>query len=122
MFVIIATEGRHDALYADHGSSIRDVRKKAMEVFGYSVRYPFCRREQRQRVMIRLSSNERGKLKCRLLRLATSASHRAKERMEREFKQLPYQIYAPVFGQLRVVVREVNRARRTRAQHHSSRP
>ena len=54
LIVIILTKGKHEAFYKDHHSQVQDIRRTALKVFGYSVRYSFSEIEKRQKVFIRL--------------------------------------------------------------------
>ena len=57
-FVLMLTRGRHDAFYADHASSVRDIRQKLkstsspLKVFGYSIRSVRCPVENRRVVRV----------------------------------------------------------------------
>jgi len=113
-FVLMVTKGRHDAFYRDHGQAKRDVRRQALYVFGYCIRRSLCEVERRYRIAVRLDRPTYDKLKSHLVAVSTWESYRSRERMEREFAGVPYQAYGPVIGQLQVIRRAVNRARRRR--------
>ena len=113
-FVLMLTKGRHDAFYSDHRKSVSDIRRQALKVFGYSIRYGFSQFEKRKRTFVRLDRSTYDKLKNHLLAVACWDSMRSVERIEREFKRVPYQPYGPVIEQLQVIRRVVNRARRRR--------
>jgi len=114
LYVLMLTKGKHEPFYRDHGDSVCDIRRKALEVFAYSVRYSYSVREKRWRVFVRLTSEELKKLTAHMLRVCVWDSYRDKSRMEREFRRLPYDAYDPVFDQLLSLARKVNRARRKR--------
>jgi hypothetical protein len=114
VFVIMLTKGRHDMFYADHGSDIQDIRRTALKVFGYSIRYGFSQEQRRHKVSVRLDADTYRQVKAHLLTVATWDSFRARDRMEREFERLPYQIYGPIFDQLLAIAKQVNRSRRRR--------
>lgn len=114
MFVLMLTKGRHDAFYADHRGAVQDVRRQALYVFGYSIRFGYSEFEKRFRTFVRLDRNTYAKLKAHLVTVSTWDSRRECERMEREFRRVPYQPYGPVIEQLQVIRRAVNRARRKR--------
>jgi hypothetical protein len=114
VLVIILSKGRHEAFYDDHGSCVRDIRRTALKVFGYSVRFSFCEAEKRDKVSIRLDAGTYRTVKAHMLTIAVWDSYRDKARMEREFSRLPYQVFDPVHAQLISIARQVNRARRRR--------
>ena len=113
-FVLMLTRGRHDVFYSDHGTAVRDVRRQALQVFGYSIRHGFSQYEKRKRTFVRLDRRTCNKLKQHLLTVACWDSMRSRERMEREIRRIPYQPYGPVIGQLQTILRAINRARRKR--------
>ena len=112
--MIILTKGKHEKFYQDHHSQVRDIRRTALKVFGYSVRYSFSELEQRMKVSIRLDDRTRRKLEAHMLTVATWDCHREKAALERDFKRLPYQSYEPVFAQLVAIAKKVNKVRRRR--------
>ena len=114
LIVMILTKGKHERFYQDHHSQVRDVRRTALKVFGYSVRYSFSEIEKRQKVSIRLDDKTRRKLEAHMLAIASWDSYRDKAALEREFNRLPYQPYEPVFAQLLAIAKKVNKARRRR--------
>jgi hypothetical protein len=113
-FVLMLTKGRHDAFYADHRSGVQDIRRQALYVFGYSIRFGYSEFEKRFRTFVRLDRRTYAKLKSHLVTVSTWDSRRERQRMEREFRRIPYQPYGPVIEQLQVILRAVNRARRRR--------
>jgi len=112
LFVVMLTKGRHDVFYRDHGSCALDIRRTALKVFGYSVRWGFSEAQQRHRVSVRLDKATYTRLKTHMLTICRWPAYRDREAMEREFRGLPYQLYGPVREQLYTVARAVNRARR----------
>jgi hypothetical protein len=114
VLVVMATKGRHDTFYADHGRNIQDIRRAALKVFGYSIRYGFSQERKRWKVSVRLDEETYRKLKAHLETVAAWDSYRSKERMEREFFRLPYQPFGPVYVQLLAIAKLVNRTRRRR--------
>ena len=114
LIVIIVTKGKHEKFYADHHSQVQDIRRSALKVFGYSVRYSFSEIEKRQKVFIRLDDKTRRKLEAHMLAIATWDAYRDTAALEREFNRLPYQPYEPVFAQLLAIAKKVNKARRRR--------
>lgn len=114
VIVIILTKGKHEGFYEDHHSQVRDIRRTALKVFGYSVRYSFSEIEKRQKVFIRLDPKTYRKVMAHMLTVGVWEAYRCKEKMEQEFNRLPYQPYEPVFAQLLAIAKKVNRARRRR--------
>lgn len=110
-FVLIATRGRH-RLFEDHQESLCDIRRTALRVRGYSVRYTFSEEEKRRRVFVRLDKPTYRSVRAHLLELATRPSYRDPERVAEEFGALPFQGYGPVRGQVLAIIKAVNRARR----------
>ena len=114
LFVIMVTKGRHDVFYTDHGPNVIDIRRVALKVFGYSIRYAFSRESKRWKVSVRLDEPTYRSLRAHMLTMAVWESHRCPQRMEREFSRLPYQPYSPVYRQLVSIAKAVNRARKRR--------
>ena len=114
LLLLLLSKGRHEAFYADHGKNVLDVRRQALKVFGYSIRYGISAEEKRWKVSVRLDRGTYKELKSHMLTLAVRDTYRSRERMEREFRRLPYQSYEPVYAQLVSIARQVNRERRRR--------
>jgi hypothetical protein len=114
MIVVMLTKGQHAAFYADHQSQVLDIRRTALKVFGYSIRYTFSETAKRQKVFVRLDDETRRKVQYHMLTICVWNTYRNKEALEREFRRLPYQPYEPVFAQLASIARQVNRERRRR--------
>ena len=114
LIVILLTKGEHKAFYADHQNQARDIRRTALKVFGYSIRYTFSETEKRHKVFIRLDAETYRQVTAHMLTIGVWNSYRDKTALEREFRRLPYQPYEPVFAQLCSIARRVNRARRQR--------
>ncbi len=112
--VIMLSKGRHDDFYRDHASSVTDIRRQALKVFGYSIRHGYSAAQNRMKVSVRLDEARYRELKHHLVTMATWESFRDPERLEREFRRLPVQAYDPVFDQLVAIARHVNRVRRRR--------
>jgi hypothetical protein len=102
-FVLLATSGKH-SFFEEERTLIRDVREVPIKFGGYAVSYraghPHVRIEQRRYL----------ELKAYFGDLAT---HRSAEKLEAEFRRLPFEPYAPVRGQVFGILREVNRRRQT---------
>ena len=114
LIVVMLTKGQHKAFYADHHSQVKDIRRTALKVFGYSIRYTFSENEKRHKVFVRLDAETNRKVKAHMLTIGIWNSYRDKDALEREFRRLPYQPYEPVFAQLASIARLVNRERRRR--------
>ncbi len=112
--VLMLTKGRHDDFYRDHARSVADIRRQALKVFGYSIRFGYSVEAKRPKVSVRLTDERYRELKHHLLTMATWESSRDPQRLEREFRRLPVQVYDPVFDQLLAIAHQVNRARRRR--------
>lgn len=112
--VIMLTKGRHDDFYRDHARTVADIRRKALKVFGYSIRFGYSAGEQRMKVFVRLDAERYRELKNHFAAMATWESYRDPLPLEREFRRLPVLAYDPVFDQLVAIARQVNRARRRR--------
>ena len=107
-YVIIATHGDHP-FFAAEGKQIRDVRKRPIHFMGYSIG---CRRAHGGggwHASARIEQERFGELKARFARMAV---HRSVEELCREFRAIPYEPYAPVRDQVRVLLRAVNRRRK----------
>jgi hypothetical protein len=102
-FVLLATHGRH--VFFEQERQFRDVREVPIKFAGYAISnrsgHPHVRIEQRQYL----------ELKAYLSDLAV---HRTAAEIEGALRRLPFEPYAPVRGQIRCILREVNR-RRTQA-------
>ena len=114
LIVIMLTKGEHKAFYADHSKQVQDIRRSALKALGYSIRYTFSEIEKRQKVFIRLDAETNRKVLAHMLCICVWNTYRDKTALEREFHRLPYQPYEPVYAQLCIILRRVNRARRRR--------
>lgn len=105
VFVLMATKGRH--AFFELESGIRDVRRSPLQVGGYSISY---RRgvDRRFHVSVRIAPQQYRALRNRLVAAAT---HRSMDAIGSEFRQLPFEPYAPVRRQLLNLLRAVNRKR-----------
>lgn len=110
-FVIVATHGK-SGFFNDHEQSFRDIRRNAMYVGGYAIRYTWSATDKRWRVFVRLDRERYRSLKARMLELALRQQYRAASALETTFSGLPWQPYEPVRLQLRSIIRAVNRRRR----------
>lgn len=112
LIVIILTKGKHEKFYHDHHESVRDIRRNALKLFGYSIRYTFSEVERRYKVFVRLDDKTRRKVESHMLTVA--AWHRDRSDMEKEFRMLNFQPYEPVYDELVSIAKKVNKVRRRR--------
>ncbi len=110
-FVLIATHGRHQ-IFSDHEKNIRDIRRTALKVRGYSIRYSFSEVDKRWKVFVRLDKDTYRSVRSYLLDLAARPSYRETAKLAAEFERLPFQGYGPVRAQLLAILKAVNRRRR----------
>lgn len=102
-FVLLATHGVHP-FFEEEVASIRDARKNPIRFRGYSISY------RNGHPHVRIEQGEYKRLKAYFLDLAV---HRSAEHLGRALGALPFEPYAPVRRQLLVVLRAVNRERKT---------
>ena len=106
-FVIIATHGEHPFFTAE-ASQIHDIRRKPIRFAGYSVGCGKARREGKLHASVRIDREDFSRLKQSFESLAV---HRSSEFIWQALHSLPYEPYAPVKNQLRIILRAVNRRR-----------
>ena len=106
-FVLLATHGQH-AFFTAEAAQIRDVRRCPLRFEGYSIG---CRRgrDGAWHASVRIERQRFAELKREFERLAV---HRAVEELAVALRAIPYEPYAPVRDQLRVLLRAVNRRRK----------
>jgi hypothetical protein len=110
-FVLLATHGRHP-FFEDHEKNICDIRRTALRVKGYSIRYTFSETEKRWKVFVRLDKETYRSVRAHLLDLATRPSYGDAAQVASEFASLPFQGYGPVRGQVLAIIKAANRRRR----------
>jgi hypothetical protein len=102
-FLLLATHGHHEFFNAER-AVLRDARRRPITFAGYAVSYrgghPHVRIERQE---YRMLKEHFGKLALR----------RRPEELARELSALPFEPYAPVRRQLLVLLRLVNRMRKT---------
>jgi hypothetical protein len=100
-FVLIATHGKH-AFFDEERSTFKDVRETPIKFASYSISFrgghPHVRIERETYLALKT--------------YLTGMALRARERLEREFRSLPFEAYAPVRRQLLSMLGAVNRKRR----------
>lgn len=107
-YAILATHGEHP-FFAAEAKQIRDIRKHPLHFMGYSIG---CRRghhDRRLHASVRIHRNRFQELKARLELLAV---HGSVEELWDELRAVPFEPYAPVLDQMRIILRAVNRHRK----------
>lgn len=99
-FALLATDGEH-RFFRDE-PHIRDARRVALRVGGYTISY------RGGHPHVRIRHDDYLGIKSRLLDLAL---RRSAEDLAREFSRIPYEPYAPIRAQVFGILRAVNRAR-----------
>ena len=107
-FVILAKHERH-LLPGAEGNQIRDVRKHPLHFMGYSIGGRQSGNGKSGHVCVRIQRGLYRELKARLEALAL---HLPVEELIRELRGIDYEPFAPVRGQLRAIMRAVNRKRK----------
>lgn len=106
VFAILATDGEHDLFEREEGRIARDLRKRPLLAFGYSLRMGSGH------VQVRIADIEYHAFAAEVLHLARR--ERTPDKIAGLFRRLPYESYAPIRGQLFGLLATVNRER-TRA-------
>jgi hypothetical protein len=101
-YVLLATHGRH-SFFTEEASVIRDARHVPIKFGGYSLSF------RGGHAHVRIEQGEYKRLKREFL---AAAVHRPAEAIERDFRSLRFEPYAPVRRQLFNLLRAVNRARK----------
>ncbi len=107
-FVLLATHGDHP-FFASEGALVRDIRRQPLRFMGYAIGCRPARGGGAFHPSVRIERGEFAALKTRLGRMAV---HRSVEDLGRILSSLPYEPYAPVRDQLRILVRYINRRRK----------
>jgi len=105
-FVLIASHGRHRFFEEERGN-IQDIRRRPLRFAGYTISY---RKgvDRKWHASVRIAPEEYRAMKARFLRMAT---RRTAEQLAEEFRQIPFEPYAPVRRQVLCVWRAVRRVR-----------
>jgi hypothetical protein len=105
-FVLLATAGEHDFFLRETG--VQDIRRRPIQCFGYSIG---CYRGQGQTFhpSVRIERRLFSDLKAEFI---SAALKETVEDLISRFSCLPAEPYAPVRGQLRSILRAVNRKRK----------
>lgn len=107
-FVLIATRGLHPFFNCE-GCNVKDIRREPIHFAGYSIGYRMGV-DRKWHASVRIQPVEYNNLKCYFLDLAIC---RSAEELFWEFREVPFEPYAPVRRQLFNILRAVNRARKT---------
>jgi hypothetical protein len=106
-YVIIATHGFH-RFFAAEAKCLHDIRRRPIFFMGYSIG---CRRERgggKLHASVRIN---RDIFKALKVRYEWAALECSVEQLISELRALPYEPYAPVRNQLRILLRAINRRR-----------
>lgn len=114
-YALLGTKGRGGggephAFFTEY--PVVDIRRYSMRCFGYSIRYPKSAKTGKRQLFVRLDDDAKAYLRTVLIRKATQPRFAERDAFEREVQSLPYQWYKPVRGQVKEIVREVNKIRR----------
>lgn len=107
-FVIMATHGQHPFFEREAGQ-IHDIRKRPLLFMGYSIGCWRARSGDRWHASVRIERETFHALKIKFER---NVVHCSVEELCREFRSIPFEPYAPVRDQVRIISRAVNRRRK----------
>jgi hypothetical protein len=108
-YVIIATHGKHPFFTAE-GEQIRDIRKRPLRYIGYAIGVGRSRRDRSLHASVRIQREVFRELLAQFKRIAVQ---RTVEEVCRELRALPFEPFAPVRDQCAILLRAVNRLRKT---------
>ena len=108
-YVIIATHGAH-LYFSAEGKQIHDIRKKPLRFVGYAIGIGRSRRDRSLHASVRV---QREVFRELLARFKQIALQRTVDELCRELRALPFEPFAPVRDQLGILLRVVNRLRKT---------
>lgn len=116
-YVLLATHGKGSGgvphvFFVEYQRTLRDIRKNALRFCGYSIRYPVSKQTGNRRLFVRLGKGTYGSVRSKLMTAAIGQQYRDPDAFEGLVRSLPFQWYKPVRDQLRVILNDVNRARR----------
>ena len=107
-YVILATHGQHP-FFAAEAKQVRDFRRQPLFFMGYSIGCRRARGGGKWHASVRIQREAFGELKARFERMAV---HCSIDYLCREFRTIPFEPYAPVRDQCRILLRAVNRRRK----------
>lgn len=107
-YVIIATHGEHP-FFAAERNQICNIRKQPLRFHGYAIGVGRSRLDHSLHASVRI---QRGVFRELLANFKRIAVQQTVEELCRELRALPYEPYAPVRDQFRILLRAVNRLRK----------
>lgn len=110
-YVIIATHGEHP-FFAIEQKQIRNIRKQPLRFNGYAIGVGHSRLDRSLHASVRI---QRGVFRELLAQFKHIAVQRTVEELCRELRTIPFAPFAPVRDQMRIILRAVNRLRKTAA-------
>ena len=108
-YIIIATHGEH-AFFRAEERQIRDIRKRPLRFMDYAIGIGRSRRDRSLHASVRIQREKFRELLAQFRRIAVQ---RTVEDLCRELRALPFEPFAPVRDQFRIILRAVNRLRKT---------
>ena len=108
-YVIVATHGEHP-FFAAEQNQLRNIRKQPLRFRGYAIGVGRSRRDASFHASV---SIQRETFREILQRFKHIAIHRQVEELCLELRAIPFEPFAPVRDQFRIILRAVNRARKT---------
>jgi hypothetical protein len=108
-YVIIATHGEHP-FFASEQKQVRSIRKQPLRFNGYAIGVGRSRLDRSLHASVRI---QRGMFRELLAQFKRIAVQRTVEELCRELRTIPFEPYAPVRDQMRIILRAVNRLRKT---------
>lgn len=108
-YVIIATHGEHPFFTAEQ-NQIRDIRKQPLRFKNYAIGVGRSHRDRSLHVSVRI---QREVFRDLLAQFKQIAVRRTVGELCCELRTLPFEPYAPIRDQFRIILRAVNRQRKT---------
>ena len=108
-YVIIATHGEHP-FFAAERNQICNIRKQPLRFHGYAIGVGCSRLDRSLHASVRI---QRGVFRELLARFKHIAVQQTVEELCQELRVLPFEPFAPVRDQFRILLRAVNRLRKT---------
>ena len=107
-FVLVATHGEHP-FFGREGRLIRDFRRTPLRILGYSLSCRPARNRATLHASVRIERRRFDEIR---IQFRSWALPRSVEFLAGQFRSLPYEPYAPVRDQFRILLRDVNRRRK----------
>jgi hypothetical protein len=108
-YVIIATHGEHP-FFAAEQKQIRNIRKQPLRFNGYAIGVGCSRLDRSLHASVRI---QRGVFRELLAQFKQIAVQRTVEELCRELRAIPFEPFAPVRDLMRIILRAMNRLRKT---------